>query len=488
MQLVKPLPFREAVEKIGDKTPIGGDLTSGEWSDVPAALRERAFFSSRVESIRFLQRGRDAIADWLQSSREELPKGKTALAVGSRAQFVEMMREMAMREGMGPLDPKDAGGLKDITSERRLGLIFDVQTQQAGDYGYWKQGMQPEVLEEFPAQRFIRVKDVKEPREYHTQFEGRVWLKWDPIWKRINRDFGVPWGPWGWGCGHDVEDVDRDESEQLGLIKPGDQVKPDAEHFNENLRASTQGLEPDLVGKLQEEFGDRISIEGDEMKWNAEAVGRELAVGQGPLRQHPVSDAVSLQTYGAAREQSMMAMGAIEKVHDLPAGIEPVPLKEGRGREYGKFKFLPANFGFEPSHLEVRSSGPWPVLTAVHETGHMLDLAVFGPAGMFATKLPGAMSEVMAAIDRSAAVQALRQKLANTMNAHLAQHLDYLLDPREMWARAYSQYVAVRSGYRPLRKELVKAIRAEADRQWMPGDFRGIAEAIDGLLKAEGLR
>ena len=21
-------------------------------------------------------------------------------------------------------------------------------------------------------------------------------------------EFGVPWGPWGWGCGDDVEDVD----------------------------------------------------------------------------------------------------------------------------------------------------------------------------------------------------------------------------------------------------------------------------------------
>jgi hypothetical protein len=59
MQFVKPMPFAEALDKIGSKTPIGSAMLSSEWSDVPVALRERAFFSSQVENIRFPAAGRD---------------------------------------------------------------------------------------------------------------------------------------------------------------------------------------------------------------------------------------------------------------------------------------------------------------------------------------------------------------------------------------------------------------------------------------------
>lgn len=188
MQFVSPMPFAEAVQKLGGRSPIGSKLTSQEWSQVPLALRERAFFSATVENVRFLQRSKDALGDFLTSAREEitLPDGTktTALKTGSRAQFIAQMREFAVKQGMGPLDPKDAGGLKDIRSEQRLGLIFDVQTQAAQQYGSWKQGMDPDVLNEFPAQRFIREVDVRAPRIIHLQNEGVVRLKTDLEWWR----------------------------------------------------------------------------------------------------------------------------------------------------------------------------------------------------------------------------------------------------------------------------------------------------------------
>jgi len=273
MQLVRPAKYHEAIDKIANRTPIGSQMISAEWQDVPVAIRDRAFFSSQVENIRFLQRGQDKITDFLEGARETTPEG-LALAVGSRAQFVEMMREFAIAEGMGPLDPADAGSIKDITSERRLGLIFDTQTRQADDYGYWRQGMDGDVLNEFPAQRFVRVQQVKEPRQSHQQFEDQVYLKTDPIWaKVINADFGVPWGPWGWGCGHDVEDVDRGEAEDLGLVKPGQRLEPETKNFNENLRASAYGLDPELLDKLKKDLGEQLVIEDGEMRWKGQAKG-----------------------------------------------------------------------------------------------------------------------------------------------------------------------------------------------------------------------
>lgn len=276
MQFVSPMPFAEAVQKLGGRSPIGSQLTSQEWSQVPLALRERAFFSATVENVRFLQRSKDALGDFLTSAREEVTLAdgtKTmALKTGSRAQFIAQMRELAIKEGMGPLDPKDAGGLKDIRSEQRLGLIFDVQTQAAQQYGSWKQGMDPDVLNEFPAQRFIREVDVRAPRIIHLQNEGVVRLKTDLEWWRgMNSPaiggFGVPWGPWGFNSGMGVEDVDRDEAEALGLLTATDVVRPIEQDFNAVMQASVKSLSPDMVARLRNAFGNQIEIADGMARW-----------------------------------------------------------------------------------------------------------------------------------------------------------------------------------------------------------------------------
>jgi len=272
MKLVKPIPFKEAIEKVGSKTIVGSQLNSAEWSEVPLALRERAFFSSRVESARFLQRAQDSIGDFLAGNREPAPDGTTMLKTGSRQQFVRDMQAFALANGMGPLAPGEKGTLKDISSEQWLSLIFDTQTRQGQDYGYWKQGMDADVLNEFPAQRFIRVQEVHEPRDWHHLAEDGVWLKTDlDAWIRLNRDFGVPWGPWGWGCGHDVEDMDRYEAEELGLIEPGARPEPVDKSFNDRLEASARGLNEDVLQQLRSAFGDQVEIEGDTIRWSGKS-------------------------------------------------------------------------------------------------------------------------------------------------------------------------------------------------------------------------
>lgn len=340
MQFVKPVPFREAIEKIGKKTPIGSQLNSTEWSAVPVALRERAFFSSQVESVRFLQRGKDAVGDFIAGNRETLPNGQVALKTGSRAQFVRDMSAFAVAEGMGPLVPDDEGTIKDIRSQRRLDLIFDVQTQQAQDYGYWKQGMDPDVLEEFPAQRFIRVKDVKDPRDRHAEFEGQVALKSDvDFWQRINEDFGVPWGPWGWGCGHDVEDVDRDAAERMGLIKPGDRMPPVEKEFNDRLESSTAGLDDEMQEVLREAFGDQIVIKDDSARWLTQAPeGQTSRTGRTDVI--TPGEKVALKDYTGVehivlnrrlREEGKAApIGKLQEADRINLALSKLPSFEGR--------------------------------------------------------------------------------------------------------------------------------------------------------------
>jgi hypothetical protein len=274
MQFVQPIKFEDAIRKLGARSPIGAQLSSAQWSAVPVALRERALFSATIESLRFLQNLKTNLTDFLEANRDP---DTGALRVGGRAKFIEMMRRAAIAEGLGPLDPEDAGTLKDIRSEKRLALIFDINTRAAQAFGDRKQGLDPDILNEFPAQRFIRVIDVKEPRQSHELYEDQVALKTDTaFWLRINEDFGVPWAPWGWGCGHDVEDVDRAESDALGLTSPVGSVAPRGpsgesfDNFNQNLAASIRNLDPGLIDFLKQKFGPKIQITPDSAQWTAQ--------------------------------------------------------------------------------------------------------------------------------------------------------------------------------------------------------------------------
>jgi hypothetical protein len=160
--------------------------------------------------------------------------------------------------------------VRDIHSVKRLGLIYDQQTASAAEYTRWKMGQDPDMLDEFPDWRFVRMSDVETTRADHMAFEGEVRLKTDlAFWTRVNADFGVPWGPWGWGCGHDVEELDRDECEKLGLLRPGQKLQPVEREFNERLQASVEGWRPDQVATLKSAFGDQVEVRDGKVQWVA---------------------------------------------------------------------------------------------------------------------------------------------------------------------------------------------------------------------------
>lgn len=506
------VPPQDAID-FANKVIAPAPMTSSEWNDVPAQLRARAFFSSRVENAQFLQEARDKIQDYLKNNRD----AAGALKTGGRSKFVNDMQAWLKQRGV----VREGGGLTDITSQRRLGLIFNTQVAQAFGYGNWKAGMDPDVLNEFPAMRFIRVISVKEPRLNHARYQDSVFLKTDPIWYAvINQDFGVPWGPWGWGCGHDVEDVDRDEAEGLGLLGPEDVLKPDPKwNLNTGLQASVKRMDPDLVAKLKAVFGDRIKMEGDSINWvaaappanvPAPAVPAPVVVLAAPANKanvpNPaanvptvaappaivspaapaVSDALNIVVRNLGlRDQVKMALSAIDAVHDdgvLPA----IDLNSMTQASLGKFQYRISGRVFSADSILIRGTGDWPALTTVHEVGHFLDLEGIGAKGKFATMGDADMAKVLAAADQTSAIQGLRAQLASTTSAAVRRRLEYLLTPQEIWARAYAQFIASRSGYPALAQQLDVAFKNEKFYQWAPDDYVPIADAIQVMFKTLG--
>ena len=264
------MPLAEGILSLLNKEQLpAGEWDSADWIEQEPDFRARAFFSSRVENARFLDRAQGLIFDFLVGATEKVvgPDGveRTVLRVGARAQFVRKMRQFMVAEGManpGEFEQANQGDLTDIRSEARLRLIFDTNVRQAYGFGRWKQGQKPAVLRRFPAARLIRERGVKEPRSRHQEHLGEVLLKSDPRWANFHnaRDIGgfeVPWGPYGFGSGVDQEDVTREEAIELGL--PVEEIKPLPGRLNDGLTMpSNSKMDPKLDEKLRVAIESRL--------------------------------------------------------------------------------------------------------------------------------------------------------------------------------------------------------------------------------------
>ena len=254
----KALKFLDAIAFIVNKIIVPDDeWDEQEWADEEYEVETRAFFSSRVENARFLDRAKGFLGDRIQNITEETPGG-TALKAGGRADFVRDMREFMVKEGMAKEDEfRDAEGVTDIRSEARLKLIYDTNLRQAYGYGNWKQGQHPAILKRYPAQRFRRSFKVTTPRPLHVENDGEVRLKSDiAFWLDMNNEeiggFSVPWGPWGFNSGMGVEDVSKEDAVKVGLQVNG--IEPTKGELNDNLTYSTKTMDDDVKAKLRKEL------------------------------------------------------------------------------------------------------------------------------------------------------------------------------------------------------------------------------------------
>ena len=546
MAFTRPQLFSEAISKLQSRTPIASPLDTRQWLGMPLAIRDRSLWSATIENARFMQRLDEALNDYLTDARELIhtPDGRQVMQrkVGNKAEFIQIMRRFAESEGMGPLDPRDADTIKDITSSARLGLIFDVQITSAREFGRWKQGQDPDILQEWPAYRFIRATDVATPRKLHEEYEFAVRLKSDlPFWLRMNDPliggFGVPWGPWGFNSGMDVEEVDRAESDSLGLTQPTDIIRPIEQAWNDHLEASAASLDPAQIAWIKSKLGPRVRVQGDRVILvpvgakptppPSPSPAKKPAVAPKPAQKPapipppairptqvpvppplptpaptappvtptiPVSKAIALPARGQLVKALRSALDAIDSVHS-DGTLPTVPVRTIRMDALGRLRAAVSRLGGAVifRSIDIHPSGGWPGLTIIHEIGHLLDmtaLTVLMPGrGRFASAYSPAMKGIMDLIKQSSAYQTLlatRDVHAKQRDRDGVKHFNYLVLGHELWARAYAQYVAERSGDSTLLSGLSSARAATPGRQWETEDFRPIKEAIDTLFKAKG--
>ena len=267
-------------EKIVQKSLVASGLSSREWNGVQAGLRDRAFFSSRVESARFLHAARGMVSGYAAGGL-------------SASEIRRDLREVLKAEGYAPVAGK-AGGLQDLTSKARLDTIIDQNSRQAAGYVQHVEASSPGALAAFPAQELIRVRDSRVKRDWSQRWRaagGRVRaggrmaaLKDDPVWLKLNA-FGVPWPPFDWGSGMGVQDLSREEAEEIGLLTPSDPppaAPAKVPGFNAKLEADVpfEAAAPEWTW-LKAQFGDQIEEAGGKVRWRADLVKDALAADGG---------------------------------------------------------------------------------------------------------------------------------------------------------------------------------------------------------------
>jgi len=112
---------------------------------------------------------------------------------------------------------------------------YDADTNLKMKHGYRQfiESQDADLLDVWPCQELLEDEVCNEPcnwPERWVQAGGKLYAgrmiarKDDPIWLAISR-FNLPYPPFDFGSGMGVRDIDRSESESLGIIKRSTVIK-----------------------------------------------------------------------------------------------------------------------------------------------------------------------------------------------------------------------------------------------------------------------
>jgi hypothetical protein len=239
----RPMPFTEALDAARVRSLLPTTGGSADLRTLEAAVKRRSMMSATVDLASRLQRFADGVDAVLRGDASE-------------AEVRAGLKAMLADEGYQP-DPEKAGGLQDLGSSARLNLIIETNVATAEGLGRHVQGLQPDVLDEYPAQELF---DAAPGGEHRRDWAERwrkaggefigprmVALKSDRVWERLGDPslfpdgLGNPYPPYAFSSKWDVRDIDRDETVALGLLKPGETVTPPAtDDFASELKATPE--------------------------------------------------------------------------------------------------------------------------------------------------------------------------------------------------------------------------------------------------------
>lgn len=179
-------------------------------------------------------------------------------------------------------------------------------------------------------------------------------------------------------------------------------------------------------------------------------------------------------------------LAGLQGLHALPTmlavGVRTEPMKVS-----GLFD---PQFAFYGVRIGDRTENP--CMTVVHEIAHVLDYFAFGDEPGYTSELPTERGEVWDTwkilVDATPTAQALADGVRTLPLPKLRELCRYYLEPRELFARSYAQYVALKLGTDEILGELRRLQDQNPRSQWHDTEFMPILEVFDQLLSLNGWR
>ncbi|MBP5163610.1 MAG: hypothetical protein ILP16_11635 [Spirochaetales bacterium] len=368
---------------------------------------------------------------------------------------------------------------------RRLKTIYETNMRQAYASGNEQRGMESQAHE----YAMYRIGNSLKHREEHVSWDGLILPKDDPWWETHTP-------PNGWGCKCYKKFLTAAEAKRLGATGIPDE--------NARVKGNPGAMKPvkynaplDIpVSYVNKRTGKTyIGVKGitPGFEYNPGSTSmRDMALSESALQSSqkymsllngktepteeslktPVSKGItSTDKY---KDQVEIALKAIDKVH----GDGSLPGASVKGSSNLKAttrgKYLPRT-----RDILVNAYNNTPAITILHEIGHYIDENGIKKVDDSVKMASEAGTEKM---------QALIGVLKESDSVKLGDYLyggTYFASNREMFARAYAQYIALKSGDPVLLKQLEEVSSTGFD-QWSQESFRPIAKAFDDLFEEEG--
>ncbi|MCY4377369.1 MAG: phage minor head protein [Spirochaetaceae bacterium] len=425
--------------------------------------------------------------DMLRDVRDSITAAQDAGT--TREQWMRQMTEYLSKQGWWGRkvveDPKTGKKVEaQLGSSRRLETIWRVNIGQAAQAGVWERGQRstshPYLL--------YRVGPSRQHRDQHLAWDGMVLPKDSDFWAVANPRNG-------WGCKCSTRFVSAaqyrryqrdgipappvgDASPKKKRIKTDEPVLQPMQYRNRRtgqVHTGYAGIDPGFernpgVGRM-EQLGEVFVAKSTSLAADTVPTGAEVPA------------ALDVRPTGDLRKAITRSLDAIELVHGS-GNLPRIPVKRMRtGSDLGQFRsFL--NGDAESIRVRGGTNALHPEMTTAHEVGHFLDFAGLpGPTYQSRLGRLPEMKQLLVAIMASATFQTISMLPPSPYRSYL-QH------PEELFARAYAQYVAWKSGSPIMRDQLDALLQAASKtrrlQQWPHAEFLPIAAALDELFEKMG--
>lgn len=256
--LSSPLPPNEALASLLRRQILPTSLDTAGLQQLSRDVQLDSFYSAQTLLEDLLAGYKDRLEQLIAPSQvkrpdrvtADNPEGLTNVGLSenyARSEIQDLLAEL----GYAP-NPGEEGTLKDLSSDRRVNLVFKTNVQMYQNEGWWLQGQKAAILDEFPAQELFRAESRKVHRDWMLRFrlageasgsamgdgwtitpDGRmIALKNHPIWtllgspKLFKDGLGNPWPPYAYDSGMNLRDIARAVAIKLGIMQTDQVVQP----------------------------------------------------------------------------------------------------------------------------------------------------------------------------------------------------------------------------------------------------------------------